>query len=91
MNQIEFLLRLSENAQEEGETLARKQNAEREEFVKQLLDLERMVDLARQNIHAELGRWGIHPAKPVQQQPLKNPGEPMPRIVQKGPAVGNAG
>lgn len=86
MNQIEFILRLSENAQDDGERLANKQNAERGEFIKELLDLEKMANLALQNIHAELARWGIHPAKPVQPT-IKNQEQPLPRVVQKGPAV----
>lgn len=87
MNQIEFLLRLSENATDEGEELAARQNKEREAFIKGLLDLKRMNDLAGQNIDAELGRWGVKPL-PQQGQQLprgQNP-EPMSRIAQKGPA-----
>lgn len=98
MNQIEFLLRLSENAQDEGEEIAKRHNLEREAFIKQLLDLEKMIDLARQNVHAELGRWGIqglpkHPAPQQGQLPpnkMRNeplPQESMPRVVQKGPAA----
>ena len=80
MNQIEFLLRLSENAQDEGEALAKRQNAERDAFIRGLLDLEKMIELARQNVHAELGKWGVTPQG--QLVPDK-----MPRIVQKGPAA----
>lgn len=86
MNQIEFLLRLSENAQDEGEELAKRHNQERDAFVKQLLDLERMIDLARQNVHAELGRWGLAQAQAghaVPQQGKLPPSNPKPQ--------GNAG
>lgn len=64
MNQIEFLLRLSENAQDDGDVLAKRQNAERDAHIKALLELKKMNDLAGQNIVNELARWGVDVTKP---------------------------
>lgn len=91
MNQIEFLLRLSENAQDQGDDIAKRHNEERAAHVKSLLELEKMISLARQNIHAELGRFGVATAQPQQPQQLPRAAQgvdpPMPRIAQKGPAT----
>ena len=89
MNQIEFLLRLSENAQDQGDDIAKRHNEERAAHVKSLLELEKMISLARQNIHAELGRFGVATTPPQQSLPRnqQNIDPPMPRIAQKGPAT----
>ena len=58
MNQVEFLLRLSENARDQGDELARRHLAELEVHTKELQELYRMIEAAQQNVWAELSRWG---------------------------------
>lgn len=71
MNQVEFLLRLSENAQEQGDQLAARHHAERAAHAKEVGELYRMLELAMQNLNAEMHRWGMIQAKslPVGQKP----------------------
>jgi hypothetical protein len=59
MNQVEFLLRLSENARDEGNVIARRHHDEREAHAKTLSDLYQMIELARQNVYNELVRFGV--------------------------------
>lgn len=59
MNQVEFLLRLAENAQDEGDELAARHTAERAAHTKNVSELYRMLELAMQNLHAEMQRWGM--------------------------------
>jgi hypothetical protein len=68
MNQVEFLLRLAENAQDQGDELALRHTAERAAHTKQLSELYRMLELAMQNLHAEMQRWGV-----IQPKALKLP------------------
>jgi len=58
MNQVEFLLRLSENARETGDDIARRHHDERAAHIKTLNELWRMIELARQNVYAEVVRFG---------------------------------
>lgn len=66
MNQVELLLRLSENAQDAGDELAHKHNSERMAHAKELHALYEMIEVARQNIHAEMARWGLAGPKQAQ-------------------------
>jgi hypothetical protein len=59
MNQVEFLLRLSENAQEQGNEIENRHRVEREAHARELTELWRLIELARQNIWAEMHRWGV--------------------------------
>ena len=92
MNQIEFLLRLSENAQEEGDTLTEEQDRVFSAHARKLVDLSRMIEAAKRNIDMELERFRrwipqdnqAQLAKRLQaeQQPRA---EQMPRVVKQGP------
>lgn len=89
MNQIEFLLRLSENAQDAGDEIARRHQQERAAHYKELCDLHRMVELAKQNIESELTRFGLSPAPQVKQQPEsgpRTPANPMPKFLKQSEA-----
>lgn len=59
MNQIELLLRLSENAQDAGDEIAHRHNEERKKHALELHRLYEMIEAARQNVHAEMARWGL--------------------------------
>lgn len=63
MNQIELLLRLSENAQDKGDEIAGRHHQERAAHAKELTDLHRMIEVARQNVEAEMDRWGYRGPK----------------------------
>ena len=58
MNQVELLLRLSQNAQETGDDIAKRHHTEREEHVKNLQQLWDMIEMARRNVWTELSRFG---------------------------------
>lgn len=91
MNQVELLLRLSQNAEVQGADLGKRHNAEREAFLNELLNLEKMAKQTLQNIHDELGRWGITPDAPQPKELPKSNGaaprekDPIPSFLQKGP------
>ena len=57
MNQVEFLLRLSENAQDKGDELLRERDKVYSVHAKELLELSRMIEAAKANIDNELGRF----------------------------------
>lgn len=59
MNQIEFLLRLSEDARDDGNDMARRHHDERDVHGKKLQELWGMIEQARQNVWTELVRFGI--------------------------------
>ena len=80
MNQVEFLLRLSENARDQGDEINRRHHEERERHGKELQDLWRMIELARQNVWAELHRFGqMNEPKATAQIPQQGQ---IPRAVQ---------
>jgi hypothetical protein len=54
MNQVELLLRLSENAQDKGEELTRQRDA----YNRELQELWGMIEQARQNVWTLLSRFG---------------------------------
>jgi len=58
MNQVEFLLRLSENDRERGDDIAQRHHDERAAHVKMLQDHWSMIEAARQNVWTELSRFG---------------------------------
>jgi len=58
MNQVEFLLRLSENDRERGDDIAQRHHDERAAHVKMLQDHWNMIEAARQNVWTELSRFG---------------------------------
>lgn len=57
MNQVEFLLRLSDNARDEGDELTQTQNKVFGEHARKLVELSRMIEAAKANIDAELQRF----------------------------------
>jgi hypothetical protein len=58
MNQIEFLLRLSENARDKGDDIDQRYEAEKAAHLKELKGLWQMIEAARSNVWAELSRFG---------------------------------
>ena len=95
MNQIEFLLRLSENAQEEGDQLTKEQDRIFSEHTRKLVDLSRMIEAAKHNIDLELERFRRWIPRENQAQLLRRPqpeqdqkAEQMPRVVKQGPSNG---
>jgi hypothetical protein len=85
MNQIEFLLRLSENAQDEGDELAARHNAERAAHTKNVSELYRMLEVAMQNLHSEMHRWGM-----IQPKAQKLPETAQPQLSAGASGGGNA-
>lgn len=91
MNQVEFLLRLSENAQDKGDELLRERDKVYVAHAKELLDLSRMIEAAKANIDNELSRFARWvPRDNAPQLVSPHPQEQMPRIVQQGPARAEA-
>ena len=96
MNQIEFLLRLSENAQEEGDQLTEEQDKVFSAHARKLVDLSRMIEAAKRNIDLELERFRRWvPQENQAQNLLRRPlpeqdqkAEQMPRVVKQGPVNG---
>ncbi len=95
MNQIEFLLRLSENAQEEGDTLTEEQDKIFSAHARKLVDLSRMIEAAKRNIDLELERFRRWIPEEHQAQLLRRPlpevgqkAEQMPKVVKQGPLNG---
>lgn len=83
MNQIEVLLRLSENARDKGDELIRDQSQINTAHAKDLLELSRMIELAKSNIDNELARFQRWLPREQQQPPV----ERLPRAVVAGPNV----
>jgi hypothetical protein len=90
MNQIEFLLRLSENAQDKGDEIATRQQTERAAHVTELLDLQRMATIALRNIEEELARFGVTKRTTPQPQQLPSK-DPNPLAFGKEKVAGNQG
>jgi hypothetical protein len=95
MNQIEFLLRLSENAQEEGDTLTEEQDKIFSAHARKLVDLSLMIEAAKRNIDLELERFRRWIPQEKQAHLLRRPlpeqdqkAEQMPRVVKQGPVNG---
>lgn len=78
MNQIELLLRLSENAVEAGDVIAARHHEERAAHGKELANLHRMIEIARQNVEAEMQRWGYRGPKTLEPGQLADPKNPNP-------------
>ena len=57
MNQVEFLLRLSENARDKGDELLRERDKVYVAHAKELLELSEMIEAAKSNIDQELERF----------------------------------
>jgi hypothetical protein len=82
MNQIELLLRLSENAHEEGDELTQSQNKVFGEHARKLVELSRMIDLAKANIDQELQRFSRW--LPREENPRIAKQDQLPRVVAQG-------
>ena len=87
MNQIELLLRLSENAQDQGDELAKRHNLERMTLGKDLVELYRMIELAKENVESEMRRWSLPlpempklKPQPPEQPPRQLPNAPKPAV-----------
>lgn len=99
MNQIELLLRLSENAVEAGDVIAARHHEERAAHAKELADLYRMIEVARQNVEAEMHRWGYRGPKTPEAQgqiaveknpnPIPAPGFLRPKGAPDAPQTGS--
>lgn len=79
MNQVEFLLRLSDNARDKGDELTQNQNSIFSLHAKELVDLSRMIEMAKANIDVELqrfARWIPQEDKPRIVKP-----DQLPRVV----------
>lgn len=63
MNQVEILLRMSENAVEQGDVIAARHHEERAAHARELASLHQMIEVARQNVEAEMQRWGYRGPK----------------------------
>ena len=64
MNQVEYLLRLSENAEDKGDEIAKRHHDERQVFVNELQGLWAMIEAARQNVWTQLSRFnGLNDAQ----------------------------
>jgi hypothetical protein len=85
VNQVEFLLRLAENAQDQGDELAARHNAERAAHTKNVSELYRMLEVAMQNLHAEMLRWGM-----IQPKAQKLPEKAQPQLPADASGGGNA-
>ena len=79
MNQVHFLLQLSENAQARGDELTRNQNDIYSTHARDLVELSRMIEMAKANIDVELERFSRWiPRENV--NPHAKPKE-LPRVV----------
>lgn len=90
MNQIEILLHLSENAQDEGDHLTKEQDSLFGGHAKKLVELSRMIELAKRNVDLELERFRRWIPQQDQAQLARRPqaeqqtmprAEQMPRVV----------
>jgi hypothetical protein len=80
MNQVEFLLRLSENAQAKGDELTQNQNQIFSNHAKDLRELSAMIEMAKANIDVELQRFARWIPKDENPNPYAKPKE-LPRVV----------
>lgn len=81
MNQVELLLRLSENSQDRGDEIARRQREERMAHTKELSDLYRLIELARQNVEGEMRRFGMDQPQAIQSSPPAPSLPPAPSFL----------
>ena len=88
MNQIEFLLRLAENAQDEGDSLTKEQDKIFSAHALKLAELSRMIEAAKRNIDLELERFRRWLPQQDQAQLMRRPqaeqgqrAEQMPRVI----------
>jgi hypothetical protein len=96
MNQIEFLLRLAENAQDEGDHLTKEQDRIFSEHTKKLVELSRMIEAAKRNIDLELERfrrWIPQQEQPqLARRPQSEQQQAIPRVITgAGKPVANSG
>ena len=79
LSQVEFLLQLSENARARGDELTQNQNNIYTAHARDLVELSRLIELAKGNLDAELqrfARWIPQEDKPRIVKP-----DQLPRVV----------
>ena len=79
MNQVEFLLRLSDNARDKGDELTRTHNSIYSAHAADLLELSRMIEMAKANIDVELKRFAQW--IPREENPRIVKQDQLPRVV----------
>jgi uncharacterized protein YfdQ (DUF2303 family) len=80
MNQVEFLLRLSDNARDKGDELTRNQNSIYTAHARDLVELSRMIEMAKANIDVELERFSRWVTRENESSIYAKPKE-LPRVV----------